>query len=55
MRGHPKTVGVSLREKHGDWKGMYRKSRPAAIPTFTRRSSDIRLAMAWRERERSGL
>ena len=54
MRGHPKTVGVSTREKHGEWTGLYRESRPVAKPTVTRRSSTIRLDMAWRERERSG-
>ena len=55
-RGHPKTVGISTREKHGEWRGLYRKSRPTggALPKFTRRGSDIRLAMAWREWDRSG-
>lgn len=53
MRGHPKTVGVRLRDRDGEWKGLYPKSQPVANPKFSRRASNSRLDRAWRERDQS--
>ena len=54
--GRPKTGGrKSPRKALGvGGSGLVRKRQPRSHPTFTQRGSDIRLAMAWRERDRAG-